>query len=162
MGFYCLDFGGGGLTSMRKLAHMGSVTGRLDVDRVRRTIAELTSLRGQRELQFAELGIDSMQTYRRGRADGSIPADRFPTDVFLVIDGWLTLKTEFETLEPQVQAIAAGGLGFGIHTWVGAAKWSEIRAATKDMLQSRIELKLGDPFDSEICLLYTSPSPRDS
>lgn len=150
VGFYCLDFGGGGLTSMRKLAHMGSVTGRLDVDRVRRTIAELTSLRGQRELQFAELGIDSMQTYRRGRADGSIPADRFPTDVFLVIDGWLTLKTEFETLEPQVQAIAAGGLGFGIHTWVGAAKWSEIRAATKDMLQSRIELKLGDPFDSEI------------
>lgn len=150
VGFYCLDFGGGGLTSMRNLAHVGSVTGRLDVDRVRRTVAELTSLRAQRELQFAALGIDSMQTYRRGRADGSIPADRFPTDVFLVIDGWLTLKTEFETLEPQVQAIAAGGLGFGIHLWVGAAKWSEIRAATKDMLQSRIELKLGDPFDSEI------------
>lgn len=150
VGFYCLDFGGGGLTSMRNLAHVGSVTGRLDVDRVRRTVAELTSLRGARELQFAELGIDSMATYRRGRADGSIPADRFPTDVFLVIDGWATLKTEFELLEPQVQALAAGGLGFGIHVWVSAAKWSEIRAATKDMLQSRVELKLGDAFDSEI------------
>ena len=66
---------------------------RLDVDRVRRTVAELTSLRAARELQFAELGVDSMTTYRRGRADGSIPADRFPTDVFLVIDGWATLKT---------------------------------------------------------------------
>ncbi|NLE99141.1 MAG: type VII secretion protein EccCb, partial [Propionibacterium sp.] len=150
VGFYCLDFGGGGLTSMRDLAHIGSVTGRLDVDRVRRTVAELTSLRSARELQFAELGIDSMTTYRRGRADGSIPADRFPTDVFLVIDGWATLKSEFELLEPQIQALAAGGLGFGIHLWVSAAKWSEIRAATKDMLQSRIELKLGDAFDSEI------------
>ncbi|WP_296139524.1 type VII secretion protein EccCa [uncultured Tessaracoccus sp.] len=150
VGFYCLDFGGGGLISMRDLAHVGSVTGRLDVDRVRRTVAELTSLRGHRELQFAELGIDSMQTYRRGRADGSIPPDRFPTDVFLVIDGWATLKTEFEMIEPQVQALASGGLGFGIHLWVGASKWSEIRAATKDMLQSHVELKLGDAFDSEV------------
>ncbi|MCC2594564.1 type VII secretion protein EccCa [Tessaracoccus sp. OS52] len=150
VGFYCLDFGGGGLTSMRELAHVGSVTGRLDVDRVRRTVAEITTLRAARERQFAELGIDSMTTYRRGRREGSIPADRFPTDVFLVIDGWATLKTEFEALEPQVQAIANGGLGFGIHVWVAAAKLSEIRAATKDALQSRIELKLGDPFDSEI------------
>ncbi len=150
VGFYCLDFGGGSLTSMRNLAHVGSVTGRLDVDRVRRTVAEITSLRSSRELQFSELGIDSMTTYRQGRRDGSIPADRFPTDVFLVIDGWATLKTEFETLEPQIQAIANGGLGFGIHVWIAAAKWSEIRAATKDTLQSRVELKLGDPFDSEI------------
>ena len=150
VGFYILDFGGGALTSMRNLAHIGSVTGRLDVDRVRRTVAEITSLRASRELQFAELGIDSMTTYRQGRRDGSIPADRFPTDIFLVIDGWATLKTEFEALEPQIQALANGGLGFGIHLWIGAAKWSEIRAATKDALQSRIELKLGDPFDSEI------------
>lgn len=150
VGFYCLDFGGGSLISMRKLAHMGSVTGRLDVDRVRRTIAEITTLRAHREAQFAELGVDGMSTYRRGRRDGSIPPDRFPTDVFLVIDGWATLKTEFEEMEPQVQALAAGGLGFGIHVWVSAAKWSEIRPGTKDMLQSRIELKLGDVFDSEV------------
>ena len=150
VGFYCLDFGGGSLTSMRKLVHVGSVTGRLDVDRVRRTVAEIVSLRSSREQRFAELGIDSMTTYRQGRRDGSIAPDRFPTDVFLVVDGWSTLKAEFENLEPQIQALANGGLGFGIHIWVAAAKWSEIRAATKDTLQSRIELKLGDPFDSEI------------
>lgn len=150
VGFYVLDFGGGALTSMRNLAHVGSVTGRLDVDRVRRTVAEISSLRASRELQFAELGVDSMTTYRQGRRDGSIEPDRFPTDVFLIIDGWSTLKTEFESLEPQVQALANGGLGFGIHLWVAAAKATEVRAATKDALQSRVELKLGDPFDSEI------------
>ncbi|RMB61254.1 type VII secretion protein EccCa [Tessaracoccus antarcticus] len=150
VGFYCLDFGGGSLLSMRHLPHMGSVTSRLDVDRVRRTVAEITSLRSARERQFAEHGIDGMSTYRQARRDGSIPADRFPTDVFFVIDGWSTLKTEFESLEPQVQVLANGGLGFGIHVWVAASKWSEVRAGTKDALQNRIELKLGDAFDSEI------------
>lgn len=150
VGFYCLDFGGGALLSMRDLPHMGSVTGRLDVDRVRRTIAEITSLRAARERQFAEFGIDGMGTYRQARRDGSIPADRFPVDVFFVIDGWSTLKTEFEQLEPQVQVLANGGLGYGIHLWVAASKWSEIRAGTKDALQNRIELKMGDAFDSEV------------
>ena len=62
-----------------------------------------------------------MGTYRQARRDGSIPADRFPTDVFFVIDGWSTLKTDFEALEAQVQVLANGGLGFGIHVWVAAS-----------------------------------------
>ncbi len=150
VGFYVLDFGGGGLASMRSMPHMGSACGRLDIDRVRRTVAEINSMRTSRELMFAELGIDSMASYRRGRRDGTIQPDRFPTDVFLIIDGWGTLRAEFEELETTITQIAASGLGFGIHVWVSANKWSEIRAALRDSLQTRIELKLGDAFDSEI------------
>lgn len=150
VGFYVLDFGGGGLTSMRDLPHVGSVCGRLDVDRVRRTIAEMNSLRTSREVFFAEHGIDSMTTYRRGRRDGTIPADRFPTDVFLVVDGWGTLRQEFEAQEQTITNLAASGLGFGIHVWIASNKWSEMRANIRDMMQSRVELKLGDPFESEI------------
>src|SRR5699024_6777586 len=40
VGFYALDFGGGSLGSMRGMPHVGSVCGRLDTDRVRRTSAE--------------------------------------------------------------------------------------------------------------------------
>lgn len=150
VGFYVLDFGGGALTSMRDLAHIGSVTGRLDTDRVRRTIAEITSLRTSREIFFAEHGIDSMTTYRRGRRDGSIQPDRFPTDVFLVIDGWGTVRQEFEAQEQVITNIANGGLGFGIHVVLAASKWSEMRSNIRDNLQTRVELKLGDPFESEI------------
>ncbi|WP_203567898.1 type VII secretion protein EccCa [Aestuariimicrobium ganziense] len=150
VGFYALDFGGGALTSMRDLPHMGSVCGRLDVDRVRRTIAEVTSLRTQREVFFAENGIDSMATYRRGRRDGSIPADRFPTDVFLVVDGWSTVRQEFEEQEQVITNLATGGLGFGIHVFVATNKWSEMRSHIRDAIQSRLELKLGDAFESEI------------
>lgn len=150
VGFYCLDFGGGGLTSMRDLAHMGSVCGRLDVDRVRRTIAEVNSLRTARELEFAERGIDSMTAYRRGRADGSIPADRFPADVFLIVDGWMTLRQEFEQQEQTIINLANSGLGYGIHVWLSANKWTDVRSNIRDSLQSRLELRLGDPFESEM------------
>lgn len=150
VGFYVLDFGGGGLISMRDLPHVGSVTGRLDTDRVRRTVAELNSLRSSRELMFAERGIDSMASYRQGRASGRIPPDRFPTDVFLVVDGWSVLKAEFEDLEATIQALATSGLGFGIHLWVASNKWLDIRPAVRDSLQTRLELKLGDPFESEV------------
>ena len=99
---------------------------------------------------FAERGIDSMASYRQGRASGAIPPDRFSTDVFLVIDGWSVLKAEFEDLEPTIQALATSGLGFGIHLWVAANKWLDIRPAVRDSLQTRLELKLGDPFESEV------------
>lgn len=150
VGFYCLDFGGGSLTGMRDMPHVGSVCGRLDVDRVRRTIAEMTSLLQARELMFAELGIDGIGSYRRGRRDGSIQPDRFPTDVFLVVDGWMTLRQEFDAQDPIITNLAARGLGYGLHVMLSANKWSEFRLGIRDLLQSRVELKLGDPFESEI------------
>ena len=150
IGFYILDFGGGSLTSMRDFPHVGSACGRLDVDRVRRTIAEMTSLLQSREVLFAEAGIDGIVSYRRGRRDGSIPPDRFPTDVFLVVDGWMTLRGEFEAQDPVITNLAARGLGYGIHVMASANKWSEFRLGIRDLLQSRVELKLGDPFESEI------------
>jgi len=150
VGFYVLDFGGGSLMSMRDLAHVGSACGRLDVDRVRRTIAEMTSLMQSRELMFAELGIDGIGSYRRGRRDGTFPPDRFPSDVFLIVDGWMTLRQEFEAQDPVITNIAARGLGYGLHVMAAANKWSEFRLNIRDLLQSRVELKLGDPFESEI------------
>ena len=118
------------------LAHIGAVTGRLDVDRVRRTVAELTSLRAARERQFADLGIDSMTTYRQARRDGSVPADRFPTDVFLVIDGWGTVRSDFDDLEQRIMVLAGRALTFGVHLLVTASRWLELRQPIKDVLGS--------------------------
>lgn len=150
IGFYCLDFGGGSLSSLREFPHVGSVCGRLDVDRVKRTVAEVTSLLNQREVAFAQHDVESMTAYRRGRANGSIPRDRFATDVFLVVDGWLTIKQEFEELENVITQLAQRGLGFGIHVIAASGKWSEFRLNIRDLLQSRIELRMGDPFESEV------------
>ncbi len=149
--FYCLDFGGGALSSLRHMPHVGSVAGRSDADLCRRTMAEMESVMRARETRFRRLGIDSMTDYRRLRADGdaAIADDPFG-DIFLVIDGCATLRQEFETLEPRVIAIAAQGLSFGVHVVVTASRWAEIRPALKDQIGTRVELRLGDPADSEM------------
>ncbi|WP_225729870.1 MULTISPECIES: type VII secretion protein EccCa [unclassified Nocardia] len=163
--FYCLDFGGGSIAaSLNGVPHVGSVANRLDSDRVRRTIAEITTLMRQREERFSELGIESMVDFRRRKyaqlearlINGTEPdpndplaADQFG-DVFLVIDGWAAVREEFEPLEAQIYAIAAQGLSYGIHLMIAAARWAEIRPAVKDQIRTRLELRLGDPSDSEM------------
>ena len=77
-------------------------------------------------------------------------ADDAHGDVFLVIDGWATLRQDFDNLESAVIAIAAQGLSFGVHVVVTASRWAEIRPALKDQIGTRIELRLGDPADSEM------------
>src|SRR6185437_15578283 len=75
--FYCLDFGGGTLTGLADLPHVGSVATRLEPDRLRRTIAEISGLLARREQLFTENRIDSMATYRRALASGSMTGDGF-------------------------------------------------------------------------------------
>jgi S-DNA-T family DNA segregation ATPase FtsK/SpoIIIE len=92
-----------------------------------------------------------MADYRRLRADGHPAAAGDPFgDVFLVIDGWASLRQEFEGLEPRIIALAAQGLSYGMHVVVTASRWAEIRPALKDQIGTRIELRLGDPGDSEM------------
>lgn len=147
--FYCLDFGGGTLNGLAGLPHVGSVASRLDVDRVRRTVAEVTAVVGRRETLFRQRGIDSMVDFRRRM--GSRPADDEDNfgDVFLVVDGWGSIRSDFESLEPQLASLTAQGLSYGVHLLITASRWAEIRPATKDLVGTRIELKLGDPSDSE-------------
>ncbi|MEV4161146.1 type VII secretion protein EccCa [Nonomuraea dietziae] len=147
--FYCLDFGGGALASLEPLPHVGGVATRLDGDRVRRTVAEIASILEQREREFAEQSIESIVSYRRMRAEGAIQGDGWG-DVFLVVDGWLTLRQEFESLEPVVTDLAARGLGYGIHIIAATNKWSEFRPGIRDLFATRVELKLGDAYESEV------------
>ncbi|MFD9827236.1 type VII secretion protein EccCa [Tsukamurella tyrosinosolvens] len=153
--FYVLDFGGGSLASIAGVPHVGSVAGRLDPDRVRRTVAEVTGVIRRREAAFREHGVASMDQYR---AHPAAAADPFG-DVFLVIDGWQVLRSEFESLEPQVNAIAAQGLSYGVHLVIAASRWGEVRPAVKDQLGTRIELRLGDPMDSEMGRRVASSVP---
>ena len=147
--FLCLDFGGGALRGLDGLPHLSGVAGRRDSEAVRRTVAEATALLDEREARFAQLGIDSIATYRRRRATGEVADDPFG-DVFLVIDGWGTLRQEYEELEQPITNLAARGLGFGIHVVLTASRWAEIRINMRDLLGTKLELRLGDPGESEI------------
>lgn len=151
---YGLDFGGGSLSALRDLPHVGGIAGRLDAALVRRTIGEIGTLLADRERRFAALGIDSMARLRALRrspdldATMAVPEDGFG-DVFLVIDGWTTLHGEYPDLEPIVVDIATRGLSYGIHLVATAARWHDLRQA-RDLFGSRVELRLGDPGESAV------------
>lgn len=147
--FYCLDFGGGALAGLRDWPHVGSVAGRTDPERLGRTIARLLAVIRSREQLFRRHGIESMQHYRQLKAARDPVCDPFG-DVFLIVDGWQGLIRESETAEASITTLAAEGLAYGVHVAVSASRWAEIRPALRDQLGTRIELRLGDPSDSEL------------
>ncbi|MEU4214455.1 type VII secretion protein EccCa [Actinoplanes sp. NPDC026623] len=149
---YCLDFGGGSLGTLKDLPHVGGVYGRLDSVGVRRTVGEVSTLLNDRERLFGDLGIDSMPSYRRRRAaqaglNNGADTDPFG-DVFLVVDGWTTLRKDYDELEGVLTDIATRGLSYGIHVVTSAPRWMDYRPAIRDLFGSRVELRLGDPTDS--------------
>ncbi|MCX5046291.1 type VII secretion protein EccCa [Aldersonia sp. NBC_00410] len=156
--FYVLDFGGGRLKAVESLPHVGSVALRGQLTRIRRTIATVKQLLERRERVFAALGVADMAEVRaRVGADpgfaAQFGAEDGYGDVFFVIDGWdwgvaennplYEIKTEFES-------IATAGLALGVHLIIAASSWSSIRPGLQGQLQSRLELRLGDPKESVI------------
>jgi S-DNA-T family DNA segregation ATPase FtsK/SpoIIIE len=146
--FFVLDFGGGTFAPMTQLPHVSGVGTRSEPDVVRRIMAEVQGIVDRRESYFRANGIDSIETYRSRRAQGRV--DDGYGDVFLVIDGWSTLRSDFDDLEMAVQQLASRGLTFGLHVVTATPRWADFRAAMRDVFGTRLELRLGDAMDSEI------------
>ncbi|HXA57729.1 MAG TPA: type VII secretion protein EccCb, partial [Streptosporangiaceae bacterium] len=144
---YVIDYGGGSLFSMISAPHVGAVAGRLEPDKVRRTVGQIWKLVDEREARFRELGVDSPETMRRRRAELP-PGDG--SDIVIVIDGWGVVRGEFEEVDEQILDIAARGLRVGVHLVITANRWAEIRPQLRDNIEGRMELRLNDPADSEI------------
>ncbi|MEV0406057.1 type VII secretion protein EccCa [Actinoallomurus sp. NPDC050550] len=147
--FYCVDLGGGTLSTLAGLPHVGGVSGRMDSERVSRTIAEVQGVLTRRERLFADHQIENMAAYRKLRRDGRF-ADDPHGDVFLVVDGWASLRSDFEEHDAPIRQLAARGLTYGVHLMLSSGRWSDIPSALRDQLGTRLELRLGDSIDSVI------------
>jgi DNA segregation ATPase FtsK/SpoIIIE, S-DNA-T family len=135
--FYGLDFGGGGLSELDRLPHVGGVAGRHDADAVRRTVREAATVLAERE--------------RRVKSGAEAGPDLdLHGDMFLVVDGWSTLRSEYDDLEPLITDIATRGLSYRVHVIVTASRWADFRPALRDLLNTRLELRLGDPSESAV------------
>ena len=149
---YGLDLGDGALTALRQHPHVGTVAGRNEPELLRRIVSQLLSVCRRR------------QDFRQQHG----PEARFPDnygEVVLAVDGWATLRREFDALEDPITALSAQGLSVGVHVVLTANRWAELRPMLKDHLGTRIELRLGDPAESEMDrrrahLLATCPPGR--
>jgi S-DNA-T family DNA segregation ATPase FtsK/SpoIIIE len=149
--FYCLDFSGT-LFPLAGLPHVGGVAGRLDTESVNRTVAEVMEVLESRETLFRDLGIESMAAYRAARAEGRVTDDALGAfgDVFLVVDGWAVLRQSYPELEQLLMALAGRMLTYGIHLVITGNRWLDMRMGMRDLVGTKVELKLGDALDSEV------------
>jgi S-DNA-T family DNA segregation ATPase FtsK/SpoIIIE len=106
---------------------------------VRRTVAEFVALLADRE---------------RTR-DGQPRAH-----VFLVVDGWSTLRSDFDELEPTLTELATRGLAYGIHVVAAAMRWNDFRPSIRDLFGTRLELRLGEASDSDVDRRLAAAVPR--
>lgn len=144
--FYILDFGGGTFAGFRGGSHIAGVGTRDRPDVVNRILAEIAAIMADREMYFAENGIDSMTTYRRGRAEGKY--DDGYGDVYLVIDGWHNMKADFQDMDRTIQDLSGRALALGVHIFVATPRQADVRHAMQSLFGTIVELRLGEPRDS--------------
>lgn len=159
--FYCIDFGGGSMQALKTLPHVAGVTTRSDPERLQRTIHEVRGTLDAREGIFRKYDLESMQAFRRARADGRIPSD-VPGDVFLVIDGWANFKEDFEDLDYVVDEIASRGANYGVHVILSVTQSMQVRMRMQPSFSGRIELRLTDVFDSSFGRKLMEKIPKDT
>ncbi|MGB8402803.1 MAG: type VII secretion protein EccCa [Mycobacterium sp.] len=151
--FYCLDYGGGGLRTLKPLAHVGSVASPLEPERIRRTFGELEQLLRDRQARAADSG-------ERGRDEYG--------EVFLVIDNLYAFSRDntdtFNTRNPllaKVTELVNTGMAYGIHVVITTPNWLEVPLAMRDGLGLRLELKLADSRDSNVRVTGALTRPAD-
>jgi S-DNA-T family DNA segregation ATPase FtsK/SpoIIIE len=148
--FYAIDMGGGSLHGLGDAPHVSGVAGRRDDERVRRVLAEVSRLVTARERMFGDLGIQSAADLRTRRAAGDLPEGVRSAEIVLVVDNLAALHATDDNAVATLTDIAARGLGVGIHLWLTANRWAEIRIGLRDNIPGRLELRLNDPSESEI------------
>ena len=143
-----VDLAGGGLAPLARLPHVAAVATRGEPDVVRRVVAHLADLLDRREAWWRDHGVTDVASYRR-RSRAGEPGDGHG-EVFLVVDGWADLRADHPDLDPVLHRMASRGLALGVHLVVAAGRWGDLRAPTRDLFGTRVELRLGDPLDSEV------------
>lgn len=157
--FYCLDYGGGQLTGLQHLAHVGSVATPLEPERIRRTFGELEQLLRARQKQGS---------VNRGGGSAGNFEDGYG-NVFLVIDNLYAFSRDntdtFNTRNPllaKVTELVNIGLAYGIHVVITTPNWLEVPLAMRDGLGLRLELKLHDAHDSIVRVVGALRRPAES
>ena len=157
---YAIDLGGGGLSALAGLPHVSGVAAKVGREEVRQTVRHLQALLGRREATFRELGLGSMAEARTARSRPEL-AEEDLADVFLFVDGWAVLRSDFEGLDRDLEQIAVEGLNFGVHLVITSSRWAEMRPSLRDNVGSRLELRLNDPIESELGRRVAETLPTD-
>jgi S-DNA-T family DNA segregation ATPase FtsK/SpoIIIE len=154
--FYCLDLGGGELSWLRGLHHVGAViSGDGDVYSIGRMISHVQHIMNRRASQWAAARVNTVDEWRQRRFGApSMPAAAVPDDgygdVYLVINGFDKFLSAFNDQHgPAITQIAQNGPDRGVHLVVTLNSWTARHTFQLwDNFKSRYELRIENFNDS--------------
>lgn len=156
VGFFALSYGGTALASLKDLPHVGAIGGKDRTELNLRILGDLDSVVGRRRRMFRELDVGSIDEYRRRRAAGDSGLDDgYPTDIFVIVDGWENFSEDNTSLlapkNPAIKNIERLiGAGHGIHVMITAADWIKLGLTIQNQINVKYELKLANPGSSQV------------
>lgn len=118
---------GGDLPALADLPHVRHLVRRSERDALRALVHE----------------VSTEAARRRSSRDEEVQ------ELYVVVDGWTVLRDGHPDVEAALTALAQESLGVGIHLVVSATRWTDLRPSLRDVIGTRLELRLGDPVDSE-------------
>lgn len=143
---YALDLDGGGLESITRLPHVGTVAPRHNVALVGRVLQELTAELRHREAH----GVPST-------APGAGPVRmQDAPHIVLLLDGYAILRQNHEEAHDRLVDLVMRGVPYGLHVVLSAPRWHDLRAALQVSIAARAELPLVDPLDATLDRLLTT------
>ncbi|MBI5348021.1 MAG: hypothetical protein HZB77_01685, partial [Chloroflexi bacterium] len=136
---YALDFGRGGLRSLRSLPHLGASIDSSQPDRVEQLFRMVRSMMNERQDKLAKYA--SLEDYNAQHKDN--PETMFPA-VVVVIDNFAEFKENYEYLIPDLIAMVRDGRAFGIYHLITASHPNDVPAKLYNVLAQRLTFTLPD------------------
>ena len=133
---YALDFGRGGLKSMKALPHLGASIDASETARVEQMIRMLRNFINERQ--------DRLSKYA-SLADHNVknPKDTL-SEIVVVIDNFAEFKESFEHLIPELMALVRDGRAFGVFFVITATTPNDLGGKLYTLLTQRLTFTQAD------------------
>ena len=157
VGFYLMSYGGPALAAVKELPHVGAVGGSDRAELNLRIFGDLDGLITRRRAMFDQYDINSLNEFRARRAHGDQPGldDGYPTDVYLIVDGWENFIADNTSLispkNPHLKNVERLiSIGRGIHVVVTGADWIKFGMEIQNHVNIHFELKMAKTATSQV------------
>ncbi|ORX14146.1 type VII secretion protein EccCa [Mycobacterium xenopi] len=156
IGFYVMAYGGSAIAAVKDLPHVGAVGGADRTELNLRIFGDLDNVIVRRRRLFEQHSIGSLAEFRHRRSQHEPGLDDgYPTDIFLIVDGWENFLDDNTSLmnpkNPHLKNVERLiGAGLGMHVLVSAADWLKFGNVVQSHINTRFELKLANNSQSQV------------
>ncbi len=136
---FVLDFGRGGLKSMRNMPHIGGIVDANEDERVERLLRMVRHIIDQRQVKLA--AYDSIADYNEANPDDAMPP------VLVVIDNVSEFRETYDVYLEGLIDLIKNGRSFGVYFVVTAGVLGDVPNKLFNVLGQRLTFNQLDPAD---------------